>query len=148
MLKITSANLWNRLPVKQLKCKPTDPLYLTRWVTKDVIFDISCYSTCMLTYMTCYFRWTKLHVGQQAMLFFNISCYSTCMLFLTCHAIFRWTHPKYYGSVSLHFSCLIGNLFHRFAEVIFNISCYSTCMLMNPPTLKIAWHVKNNMHVD
>ena len=113
----------------------------------EVIFNISCYSTCMLTYMTCYFRWTKLHVDQQAMLFFNISCYSTCMLFLTCHAIFRWTHPKYNGSVSLHFSCLTGNLFHRFAEVIFDISCYSTCMLMNPPTLKIAWHVKNNMHV-
>ena len=59
----------------------------------EVIFNISCYSTCMLTYMTCYFRWTKLHVGQQAMLFFNISCYSTCMLFLTCHAILRWINP-------------------------------------------------------
>ena len=94
MLNITSANLWNELPIKQLKCKLTDPLYLTSWVTNNAIFDTSCYSTCMLTYMTCYFRWTKLHVDQQAMLFFNISCYSTCMLFLTCHAIFRWTHPN------------------------------------------------------
>ena len=94
MLQITSATLWNKSPVKQLKCKLNDPLYLTSWVTNNAIFDTSCYSTCMLTYMTCYFRWTKLHVDQQAMLFFNISCYSTCMLFLTCHAIFRWTHPK------------------------------------------------------
>ena len=60
---------------------------------KYVIFNISCYSTCMLSCMTCYFRWTKLHVVQQDMLFFNISCYSTCMLVLTCPAIFRWIHP-------------------------------------------------------
>ena len=73
----------------------------------EVIFNISCYSTCMLSYMTCYFRWTKLHVGQQAMLFFNISCYSTCMLFLTCYAIFRWTHPKtFLTTVTLKLFCI------------------------------------------
>ena len=54
----------------------------------EVIFNISCYSTCMLSYMTCYFRWTKLHVGQQAMLFLTFhvnqhACYFLhVMLFL------------------------------------------------------------------